>query len=104
MNASDWIGIGIIVLVVLGALFGLSQLTRPYDVTAEEFERRAREEPGLLNAGIIGLQKVLEPGVAKAEAVQQDLRQGIYDDEEEADDPPEAGADAGEKEKMSDKL
>jgi len=91
MSASDWIGIGIVVLVVLGALFGLSQLTRPYDVTPEEFERRAREEPGLLNAGIIGLQKVLEPGVAKAEAVQQDLRQGIYDDEEESDDPPEAG-------------
>jgi len=24
--------------------------------------------------------------------VQQDLRRGIYDDKEEADDPPEAGA------------
>ena len=33
--------------------------------------------------------KVLEQHVAE---VQQDLRRGIYDDREEADDPPEAGS------------
>ncbi len=92
MSSHDLIGLGVIAAIILLALFGISRLSRPYDVTPEEFERRAREEPGLMNAGMIGLQKILEPGAKKAVEVQQDLRRGIYDDEEEPDDPPEAGA------------
>lgn len=95
MSASDWIGIGIIALIVLGALFGLNQLTKPYDVkTEEEFQQRRKEGAGLLNAGMSGLQQTLDPGAKKAVEVQQDLRRGIYDDKEEADDPPEAGTHA----------
>ena len=37
----DWIGLGIIVLVVICGLMGLSHLGKPYDVTVEEYERRA---------------------------------------------------------------
>jgi hypothetical protein len=37
------------------------------------------------------LQGILDPAEKKAAEVQQDLRRGIYDDKEEADDPPEAG-------------
>src|SRR4026207_71104 len=88
---SDWIGLGIIVFLVLCGLFGLSQLSKPYDITTEEFERRAQEGPGLLGAGLIGIQKALDPAVQKAAEVQEDLRQGRYDGEQGSGDPPEAG-------------
>jgi len=92
MNANDWIGLGIIALLISAALFGLNQLTKPYDVkTEEEFQKRRQESPGLLNAAAMGLQQVLDPSAKKAVEVQQDLRRGIYADKEEADDPPEAG-------------
>ena len=62
----DWIGLGIIILVVICGLVGLSHLGKPYDVTVEEYERRAHEAPGLLSAGLVGLQKALDPATEKA--------------------------------------
>jgi len=98
MNASDWIGIGVIALVVVGGLLLLNQITKPYDVkTEEEFQRRRKE--GGRATGLMGLQQILDPAAKKSVEVQQDLRRGIYDDEEEPDDPPEAGANARQKEK-----
>ena len=92
MNATDWIGIGVIVLVIVGGLLLLNQVTKPYDVKDEEEFQKRRKEGGLLSAGMMGLQQVLDPSAKKAVEVQQDLRRGIYDDKEEPDDPPEAGA------------
>ena len=90
---TDWIGLGIFVLVVVGAVFGLSHLGRkPEPITEEEYERRVREAPGLLSAGVLSIQKVLDPGAAKAEAVQQDLKAGYYDDQEEEGEGDEPGA------------
>ena len=92
MSASDWIGIGVVALVIVGGLLLLNQITKPYDVkNEEEFQRRRKEGAGLLNAAMLGLQQTLDPSAKKAVEVQQDLRRGIYDDKEEADDPPEAG-------------
>lgn len=92
MSASDWIGIGVIVLVIAGGLLLLNQITKPYDVKDEdEFERRRKQSAGMMVAGLKGLQQMLDPSAKKAAEVQQDLRRGIYDDEEEPDDPPEAG-------------
>jgi len=88
---SNWIGLGIILFVVACALLALSQLGKPYDVTIDEYERRAKEAPGLLSAGIVGLQKVLDPAMEKAAVAQEDLRQGRYNGEQESGDPPEAG-------------
>ena len=88
---SDWIGIAVIIFVVLCGLFGLSQLTKPYDVSVEEFEKRAQEGPSLMSAGLSGLQKFLDPAAQKAAEVQEDLRQGRYDKKDESGDPPEAG-------------
>ena len=103
MSAGDLIGLGVIALVILGGLILLNQITKPYDVKdEEEFQRRRRE--GGRATGLMGLQGILDPAAKKSIEVQQDLRRGIYDDEEEPDDPPEAGAEAREKEKMSDKL
>ena len=104
MSVADWIGLGVIALVIVGGLLLLNQITKPYDVKDEdEFERRRKEGAGVMTAGLMGLQQMLDPSAKKAAEVQQDLRRGIYDDEEEPDDPPEAGADARKKEKMSDK-
>ena len=88
---SDWIGLLIIGFLVLCGIIGLAQLSKPYTVTPEEFEKRAQEGPGLLGAGLIGIQKALDPAVEKAAAVQEDLKQGRYDGEQGSGEPPEAG-------------
>ena len=83
---------GIIALLIVGGLLLLNQITKPYDVKDEdEFERRRKQSAGMMAAGLKGLQQMLDPAEKKAAEVQQDLRRGIYDDEEEPDDPPEAG-------------
>jgi hypothetical protein len=94
---SDWIGLAIIGFIILCGLFGLSRLSKPYDVSTEEFERRAQEGPGLLGAGLIGIQSALDPAMQKAVAVQEDLKQGRYDGEQESGDPPEPGDGSDEK-------
>ena len=109
MSATDWIWIGVVAVVIVGLLIMLNQLTKPYDVKdEEEFEKRRKQSAGMMVAGLKGLQQMLDPSAKKAVEVQQDLKRGIYDDKEEADDPPEAGADADgktrEETKMSDKL
>jgi len=85
---SDWIGLGLFVFVIVGALVGLSSLgkTRP-PMTNEEFERRAAEARGTMSAGAAGvmysLQKLLNPKAAEAVEVQKDLRAGFYDAQSE---------------------
>lgn len=93
---NDWIGLAVVAVLVLCGLFGLSRLGKPYDVSTEEFERRAQEGPGLLGAGLVGLQKALDPSMEKAVEVQDDLKRGKYDSEDESGDPPEAGDDRRE--------
>jgi hypothetical protein len=88
---SDWIGLGIIALLVLCGLFGLSQLSKPYNLTTEEFEKRAQEGPGLLGASLVGLQKALDPSKEKAVEVIEDLKQGRYNKEDGSGEPPEPG-------------
>jgi hypothetical protein len=90
MHASEWIGLGVIALVIIGGLLLLNQITKPYDVKDEE-EFQRRKQMGARTAGLMGLQQILDPQAKKSVEVQQDLRRGIYDDEEEPDDPPEAG-------------
>jgi len=92
---NDWIGLGVIGVLILGGLFALSRLGKPYDITVEEFERRAHEGPGLISAGLVGLQKALDPAMEKAVEAQEDLKQGRYDGEQGSGEPPDAG-DAGE--------
>lgn len=97
MTLGDWIWIGIVAVVIVGLLIMLSQITKPYDVkTDEEFEKRRKQSAGMMVAGMKGLQQILDPSAKKAVEVQQDLRRGIYDDKEEADDPPEGGGRQGE--------
>lgn len=94
---SDLIGIGVIVFIVLCGLLGLWGLSRPYNVSVEEFEKRAQEGPSLMSAGLSGLQKFLDPAAEKAIEVQEDLRQGRYNKKDQSGDPPEAGQDNDDK-------
>jgi len=88
---NDLIGLVIIGFLVLCGLFGLAQLSKPYNVSTEEFEKKAQEGPGLIGAGLVGIQKFLDPAMEKAVEVQEDLRQGRYDGEQGSGEPPEAG-------------
>jgi hypothetical protein len=78
---SDWIGLGIFVLVIAGAVAGLSFLGKPRPpMSNEEFEQRAAEARGTTGGGgvMYALQKLFNPAAAKAVEVQQDLRAGRY--------------------------
>lgn len=75
---SDWLGLLFFVLLVSGVLVGLKILSRPQKRTEEEFERRAAEGAGTLNAGMMALDKMLNPEAAKAAEVQMDVKGGLY--------------------------
>jgi hypothetical protein len=94
---TDWIGLGIIVLVVFGALIGLSYLGKTRKpLTAEEYEERVAAAKGTTRgaaiAGLSALDTFVNPKAAKAIAVQQDLKAGYYDDQEEEGEGDEPGA------------
>jgi hypothetical protein len=88
---NDLIGLAVIGFLVLCAVLGLYGLSRPYNLSVEEFEKRAQEGPGLLGAGLVGLQKALDPALEKAVIAQEDLREGRYNGEQGSGEPPEAG-------------
>jgi hypothetical protein len=87
----DWIGLAVIGFIVLCGVFALWQLSKPYEVSVEEFDRRAAEAPSLLSAGFVGLQKILDPATSKAVAAQEDFKEGRYDSAQAKGDGPEAG-------------
>jgi hypothetical protein len=91
IEMNDWVGLAIIGFLVLCGVIGLYILSKPYELSQEEFEKRVNEGPGLLGASLIGLQKALDPAMEKAVEVQEDLRQGRFDGEQESGEPPEAG-------------
>ena len=88
---SDWIGLAVIGFLILCGLFGLWYIARPYEVSVDEFEKRAAEAPSLLSAGFAGLQKILDPAAKKAIEAQEDFKQGRFDAEQGKGDGPEAG-------------
>jgi len=101
----DWIGLGIFVLVILGALVGLSHLgKKPKPLTAEEYEQRVAEAKGTTRAaalaGMNALNKMINPKAVEAIEVQRDLKAGFYNDEEKKGEGDEPGA--GERPKATD--
>ena len=88
---SDWVGLAVIGFVILCVVFLFSQVSKPYDVSTEEFEKRAQEGPGLLNASLVGLQKALDPSKEKSVEVLEDLKQGRYNKKQGSGEPPVAG-------------
>jgi hypothetical protein len=88
---NDWIGLAVIVGIAVGGLVAVWFISRPYEVSVEEFEKRAAEQPSLLSAGFVGLQKILDPATTKAVAAQEDFKQGRFDAEQPKGDGDEAG-------------
>jgi hypothetical protein len=94
---SDWIGLGIFVFVVVGALVGLSYLGKTRKpLTAEEYEKRVADAKGTTRGvavvGMSALDRFVNPNAVKAVEVQQDLKAGYYDDQEEEGEGDEPGA------------
>jgi hypothetical protein len=96
---SDWIGLAFIGFLILCGLAGLWQLSKPYDVSVEEFEKRAHEAPSLMSAGLTGLQKILDPAAKNAEVAQENFKQGRFDDKQAKGDGDEAGNAEGSRQK-----
>ena len=92
---SDWIGLAFIGFLILCGLAGLWKLSQPYDVSVEEFEKRAHEAPSLMSAGLTGLQKILDPAAKNAEIAQENFKQGRFDDKQAKGDGDEAGKAGG---------
>ena len=75
---SDWIGLAVILLIVLGGLYGAWRLGAPPEkISQEEFDRRVKEGAATRGA-MFALQQWLHPKGAQAVEVQQDLRHGYY--------------------------
>lgn len=91
---SDWLGIGFFVLLIIGAIAGIAALGKPYKVTEEEYEKRVDEGPGLIGAGMIGIQKMLDPGAERAAAVIEDFKAGHLDKKQESGDDDDKQEDA----------
>jgi hypothetical protein len=92
----DWVGLGIIVIVVVGALVGMSYLGRkPKQLTTDEYERRVAEAKGTTRgaaiAGLYAMQKLLNPKAVEAIEVQRDLKAGFYNDAEKKGDGDDEG-------------
>src|SRR5262245_19641401 len=97
----DWIGLSIIGFIVLCGLFLLWWLSKPYNVSVEEFERCAKEGPGLIGARLVGLQKARQSEMEKAVEAQEDLKRGRYNGEQGSGEPPEAGSASGEEQESA---
>jgi len=75
---SDWIGLAFLVLLIVGAVFGLRALSKPRTRTAEEFERNAAEGTTALGASMNALQELMNPEAAKAKEVIVQMKDGRY--------------------------
>ena len=95
----DLIGLAVIGFIVLCALLSLWWLSRPYEVSVEEFDKRAHEAPSLMSAGFVSLQKILDPATTKAVEAQEDFREGRFDSEQAKGDGPEPGDEESSKQK-----
>ena len=75
---SDWTGLAFLVLLIVGAVFGLRALSKPRTRTAEEFERNAAEGTTALGASMNALQELMNPEAAKAKEVIVQMKDGRY--------------------------
>ena len=74
----DWIGLVFFVLLIVGVIVGLRQLSKPRVSTSDEFERRAAEEKTMLGASMNALQEMIDPEAAKAREVIEQMKDGNY--------------------------
>jgi hypothetical protein len=90
MNYNDIIGLSIILLVVLGACYGLHRITKPVEYTKEEYEKRLKKSSGIagsaMNAMLYPFQEWWNPKAVESIHVIKDMRQGYYDAQQDSGD------------------
>ncbi len=72
----DWIGFGIIILLVCFAVFGLKLLSVEKTRTEDEFEKGAAEGASMGGAFLNAVNGMLNPGVKKGDKAVIELKQG----------------------------
>jgi hypothetical protein len=75
---SDWLGLAFFILVGIAIFIGLKVLARPQKRTEAEFERRAAEGSGTINAGFNALNELMNPEAAKGREVVTQVKEGRY--------------------------
>lgn len=75
---NDWIGLGFIALLAVGACYGLLLLSRPRQRTEEEFERNAAENTTMVGAMLNALHDVTDPAATRAKEVRMQMKDGTY--------------------------
>ncbi len=74
----DWIGIGFLVLLLVGAAVGLKLLATPRNRTSEDFERNAAEGRTALGSSMNALQELMNPETAKSKEVITQMKEGRF--------------------------
>lgn len=74
----DWIGLGFILLLIVGAIVGLKLLSKPQTRTNEDFERGAAEGTTMMGATMNALQELMNPSEAKARETITQMKEGRY--------------------------
>lgn len=75
---SDWIGLGFLVLLVVGAIIGVRVLANPKKRTADDFEKGAAENTTMTGALLNALHDVTDPGAARAKEVRMQMKDGTF--------------------------
>jgi hypothetical protein len=75
---SDWIGLGFLVLLVIGAIVGLRSLAKPRTRSSEEFERSAAENTTMTGSILNALHDVTDPAAMRAKEVRMQMKDGNY--------------------------
>jgi hypothetical protein len=74
----DWIGAAFLLLLLMGAVFGLRALAKPRPRTSDEFERNAAEGTTAMGASMNALQELMNPDAAKAKEVITQMKEGRH--------------------------
>jgi hypothetical protein len=74
----NWIGLGFIMLLVVGAIVALRVLANPRPRTADEFERNAAENPTMIGSLMNALHEVTDPAAGRAREVRMQMKEGRY--------------------------
>ncbi|HEV7700298.1 MAG TPA: hypothetical protein VGO43_08735 [Pyrinomonadaceae bacterium] len=74
----DWIGFAFLILLALGAFFGLRALSKPRVSTSDEFERNAAQNTTMVGALMNALHDVTDPGAERAKEVRMQMKDGRY--------------------------
>jgi hypothetical protein len=74
----DWIGFAFLILLALGAFFGLRALSTPRVSTSDEFERNAAQNTTMVGSLMNALHDVTDPGAERAKEVRLQMKDGRY--------------------------